>query len=95
MLTLILLSKFCLDTEIIKLFAFFLVSSSTIVPMGSPTVHPELLGGDTESDQIEKSSNPTVEGVLIITVFDISFQHPYVGVRLFLQLNVFDESNTD
>ena len=53
MLTLILLSKFCLDTEIIKLFAFFLVSSSTIVPMGSPTVHPELLGGDTESDQIE------------------------------------------
>ena len=63
--------------------------------MGSPAVHPELLGRDTESDQIEQSGNPTVEGVLIVTRLDVSSQCLYVGVGFFLQLNVLDESNTD
>ena len=68
---------------------------SLIIPVGSPAVHPELLCGDTESYQIEQSSNPAVEGVLIISVLDIFSQHVDVGVRFFLQTNVLDESHTD
>ena len=68
---------------------------SLIIPVGSPAVHPELLCGDTESYQIEQSSNPAVEGVLIISVLDIFSQHVDVGVRFFLQANVLDESHTD
>ena len=63
--------------------------------MGSSAIHPELLGRDTESNQIEKSGNPTVEGVLIIAVFDIFSQRQHVGVRFFFKLYVLDESNTE
>ena len=43
MLTFILLSKFCLDTENIDYMSFS-CSRNSILPMGSPAVHPELLG---------------------------------------------------
>ena len=64
------------------------------IPVGSPAIHPELLCGDTESNQIEQGSNPAVEGVLIVAILDIFPQCLKVGVGFFLQTDVLDESHT-
>ena len=53
-------------------------------------VHPELLNGHAESDEIKQSRDPAVEGVLHVARVEVALQFLHVCVAL-LQGNVLDE----
>ena len=65
----------------------------TISPVGSPAVHPELLRGEAQRDEVQQGGYPAVLGVLLVTPIHRRLQL-LNGVVLLLEGDVLNQGDT-
>ena len=52
------------------------------LPVGAPVVHPELLNGDAEGDEVEQGSDPAVESRVVVTRLHVILKLADISVLL-------------
>jgi len=60
--------------------------------VGAPVVHPELLNGDAEGDEVEQGSDPAVESRVVVTRLHVILKLADISVLLF-ERNIFDKGD--
>ena len=64
-----------------------------MLPVGSPAVHPELLGREAQGNQVQEGCNPAILSILYISHVYVPPQIFYVVILLLGQRNILNQSH--